>query len=441
MDMSTFSFNGHRYALVTTPLNWRDAGAYAASNNAYLAVIDSQAENEAVFAQVVPLLSTAPTADDGGGSAYVWLGASDIDSEGRWVWVNGSAVSSGYSHWGSGVYGSEPDDYAGQDALAMGLEVWPRGSGGYGVAGQWNDIDDGNTMFFVMEFNAPAVIDTPAIESAVSYTLTDNDISLRLTGTLATVGKGNAKANTLTGSDGNNKLYGLEGDDLLAGGAGSDLLEGGDGNDTLDGGIGADKLAGGKGDDVYLISDSGKNGKPADSITEKPGQGSDTVQSSISVVLAAELESLVLLQQADLQGTGNKQANSLTGNAGANTLDGKEGRDTLTGGDGDDRFLFTTKLDTTSNTDTVQDFIAGDDHLVLGKKIFAAFKSVAQGQSLPDAAFALGTAAADASDRVVYDNVSGALWYDPDGSGAKPATQFAVLIGAPTLTASDILII
>ncbi len=438
MTMPTFTFNGHTYEVITTPMNWSAARAYAASNNAYLAVINSQAENEAIFTQVAPLLSSSPVADDGGGSAYVWLGASDTETEGSWVWVDGTPLQSGYTNWGSGFYGTEPDDYAGQDAMGMGLEVWPQGSGGYGVAGQWNDIDENNAMFFVMESSPPIVNPPPhIIESSVSYTLKADDTALKLTGTSPLIGKGNANPNTLTGNDGNNKLYGLEGDDLLQGGLGNDVLEGGAGNDMLDGGAGTDKLAGGQGDDVYLIDDSGRNGKAADTITEKAGQGNDTVRSSISFTLSAEVETLVLTQSADSQATGNKGSNTIAGNGGANLIDGKEGNDTLTGGEGADRFVFSTKLNGVSNVDVIQDFTAGADHLVLSKKIFSSFGNLLQGQSPAEVALTLSTATPDANDRLIYDSRTGALAYDPDGSGVKVAVIFAVLVGAPVISASD----
>ncbi len=45
--------------------------------------------------------------------------------------------------------------------------------------------------------------------------------------------------------------------------------------------------------------------------------------------------------------------------------------------------------------------------------------------------------AADANDIILYDTDSGALFYDPDGSGSDAAIQFATLIGLPPVTAAD----
>jgi hypothetical protein len=47
----------------------------------------------------------------------------------------------------------------------------------------------------------------------------------------------------------------------------------------------------------------------------------------------------------------------------------------------------------------------------------------------------------DSDDRLMYDTVSGKLYYDSDGNGAGPQSVIAVLTGAPTLAAADIVVI
>ena len=58
----------------------------------------------------------------------------------------------------------------------------------------------------------------------------------------------------------------------------------------------------------------------------------DTVQSSVTLTLAANVENLILTGTGAISGTGNELANMLTGNTGANTLTGGAGNDTLDGG-------------------------------------------------------------------------------------------------------------
>ncbi|WP_295628923.1 peroxidase family protein [uncultured Nitrosomonas sp.] len=83
-------------------------------------------------------------------------------------------------------------------------------------------------------------IDT--VESAVTFTLTNNFENLTLTGGGAINGTGNGLANILIGNSGNN---------TLSGGPRTDTLNGGDGDDTLIGGPHADILAGGAGADTF----------------------------------------------------------------------------------------------------------------------------------------------------------------------------------------------
>ncbi|MCW5788346.1 MAG: hypothetical protein KIT49_12725 [Nitrospira sp.] len=64
--------------------------------------------------------------------------------------------------------------------------------------------------------------------------------------------------------------------------------------------------------------------------------GIDTVQSSVSWTLGANVEHLTLTGTAAIGGTGNTLANSLIGNAGNNVLMGGDGNDTLSGGKGND---------------------------------------------------------------------------------------------------------
>ena len=146
---------------------------------------------------------------------------------------------------------------------------------------------------------------------------------LTLTGTGNYYGEGNALDNVISGNRGNNELRGEDGDDTLFGG---------DGNDTLKGGAGIDAMIGGKGDDTYWIDS--KN----EVVTEKTGEGYDTVVAGFSHILGANLEGLDLLD-GNIDGTGNALANSINGGSGNNQLDGGAGDDNIEGGDGNDTLL------------------------------------------------------------------------------------------------------
>lgn len=171
----------------------------------------------------------------------------------------------------------------------------------------------------------------------VSYELSAAQVSVNLA--TAVVSGGDAQGDSLisienaTGSAFADTLIGTTGANVLSGLAGDDTLNGGAGNDTLDGGAGADSLVGGTGDDIYVIDNAG------DVILENSGEGTDTVQSALSLVLAANLENLTLIGTGNLNGTGNAFSNIIIGNAGDNTLSGDDGNDTLTGGAGADILL------------------------------------------------------------------------------------------------------
>ena len=117
------------------------------------------------------------------------------------------------------------------------------------------------------------------------------------------------------------------------GGSGDDTIIGNSFNNILDGGIGADALTGGAGNDTYVVDNIG------DVVTEAAGQGTDTVQSSLSYTLGADVENLTLTGVASLYGVGNTDGNVLTGNGAANFLVGLAGNDTLDGGAGADGML------------------------------------------------------------------------------------------------------
>jgi len=139
----------------------------------------------------------------------------------------------------------------------------------------------------------------------------------------------------LNGGMGNDVLLGGAGHDTLDGGVDNDRLDGGNGNDSLDGGTGTDTLIGGDGNDTYVVDNA------RDLIQEQSGRtsGKDSVKSSVTYSLTANVENLTLTGLNDIDGTGSDDANTLTGNNGNNLLDGKNNNDTLQGGDGDDTLL------------------------------------------------------------------------------------------------------
>ena len=221
----------------------------------------------------------------------------------------------------------------------------------------------GGDDFYVVNVTSDVVVEvagggTDTIQSLASRTLEAEVENLTLAGTSAINATGNALANVLTGNDAINTLTGNDGDDTLRGFGGDDILRGNNGADTLDGGTGADQMTGGDGNDFYVVDNVG------DTVVELANGGLggiDTVQSSITLALAVNVENLTLTGTAAINGTGTGSGNVLIGNDGANTLDGLAGNDNLQGGNGDDRLIGgagTDALDGGIGTDTA--VYAGD---------------------------------------------------------------------------------
>ncbi|MBI4754945.1 MAG: hypothetical protein HY778_05875 [Betaproteobacteria bacterium] len=325
-----------------------------------------------------------------------------------------------------------------------------------------------------------------SVQSSVTHTLAANVENLTLTGTAAVNATGNALANRITGNGANNVLDGAAGNDFLDGGAGVDrmlgglgddithtlaanvenltltgtaavnatgnalanritgngagnVLSGGAGNDFLDGAAGTDGMLGGLGDDTYVVDNA------ADVVVEAAGQGTDTVQSSVTHTLGGNVEDLLLTGTAAVNATGNALANRITGNgannilsggAGADTLIGGGGLDTLTGGTGADRFKF---VITSAGVDTIRDFSSaeGDKIQVVAANFgltAGAAVTLRSGLSLPAANGRLA--------QFLYNSSNGQLWFDRDGTGtAFSSVQLASLSTRPLLSATDIQVV
>jgi Ca2+-binding RTX toxin-like protein len=137
---------------------------------------------------------------------------------------------------------------------------------------------------------------------------------------------GNSNNNILRGSDEDDLLLGFEGDDRLFGEAGRDRLLGGAGNDRLDGGDDEDRMVGSTGDDLYLVDSI------ADRTVERTAQGIDTVRSTVSLTLSANIENLELRPTPrNISGNGNSLNNRIIGNGRRNVLQGKGGNDFIRG--------------------------------------------------------------------------------------------------------------
>jgi M6 family metalloprotease-like protein len=164
----------------------------------------------------------------------------------------------------------------------------------------------------------------------------------------------------------------------------NDVINGQTGNDRIDGRGGNDLLRGGLGNDTCL----GSNGKDI-----------------------------------------------LIGGDGNDHLIGGNRKDSLTGGEGEDKFSFTFP---TEGIDTITDFSVVNDIIQVSK---AGFDGGLKKGILKAAQFVIGSAAKDQSDRFIYNQSTGELFFDVDGKGGTGQVQLAKLSTGLAMTNNDIQVI
>ncbi len=179
-DIYGFEFNGAQYEIVMEMKTWGDAALCAVERGGYLAEINSQEEQDAIMEAIrngAEISDTYTEVLNGGGIAYIWIGATDTDDEGVWRWEgedkrdgakfwtgqgangdnDGTPFEDSYVNWGGTGEGTpqEPDDFGpdGQDFGAIGLSGWPKGSTMLGNTGEWNDLEGTSTIYFIIEYD------------------------------------------------------------------------------------------------------------------------------------------------------------------------------------------------------------------------------------------------------------------------------------------------
>jgi len=133
---------------------------------------------------------------------------------------------------------------------------------------------------------------------------------------------------------------------------------------------------------------------------------------------------------------GGNGKDNLNGGKGHDTLNGQAGNDMLTGGSKSDTFVFDTTLNANKNVDTITDMTPGSDTIDLNHSIFTA---IATGV-LSASAFEIGSAPNSKSDRIVYDDSNGNLYYTPNGNQGGQI-QFAKLDAHLNLHNTDFFVI
>jgi hypothetical protein len=191
-NVYSFTYEGKNYELIKEMKSWVNASACAVERGGYLVEIDDVNEQTAVYNAIISsgVNSKYTSIANGGGIAYIWIGATDQSNEGTWLWngnndntginfwtgqgsngsANGSAVGGLYYNWGGKSTGTakEPDNYgAGQDHAAIGLAGWPSGTTSLGTAGEWNDIIGSSLLYYIVEKNSSVGVNDVNIQNGI----------------------------------------------------------------------------------------------------------------------------------------------------------------------------------------------------------------------------------------------------------------------------------
>ncbi|MDB9371963.1 calcium-binding protein [Nodularia sphaerocarpa] len=305
----------------------------------------------------------------------------------------------------------------------------------------------------------------------------------------------------MNGDNTNNSLSGTPGVDVINGFGGDDFIEGLDGNDIIDGGTGRfDRMFGGDGDDVITDpdgvlgahggrgndtieitfaadwdNDSNPNNAPRSDGKITGGYGDDNIRVTMNdsrffINLKGDepiknvqdgndvIELLGVYQNSVVDlgggndtfiggigrdnvsgGSGNDYISGLggndllNGNDGDDILVGGAGNDTLTGGNGKDLFLFYSPGD---GIDRITDFNPADDKIGVDAAGFGG--GLVAGTFLAETQFVLGSTAQNGSHRFIYNQLTGALFFDADGTGSSTQVQIATLSNKAVINSQNI---
>ena len=136
------NYNGHAYFISNSPQNYNTALTNAAAAGGYLATINSQAENDAIFGFNI--------------GSFPFIGLNDIASEGVFVWQNAEPVL--YTNWTAG----EPNNTFNEDCVQF-----------YNTTGGWNDVNCANNFPALIEFDTPV-----PFGNSITFTCADTGINI-----------------------------------------------------------------------------------------------------------------------------------------------------------------------------------------------------------------------------------------------------------------------
>jgi Ca2+-binding RTX toxin-like protein len=157
---------------------------------------------------------------------------------------------------------------------------------------------------------------------------------------------------------------------------------------------------------------------------------------STSDVFSLQVNRRIIGDQNNNNLVGSNANDFIDGQGGSDRLIGNAGNDTLTGGAGRDRFVFNSP---SQGIDLITDFNVVDDTINVSAAGFGG--GLVANAAISSSQFLIGTSATTANQRFIYNNTTGALFFDPDGLGGAAQIQLAILSTGLSLTKADIFVL
>jgi Ca2+-binding RTX toxin-like protein len=92
----------------------------------------------------------------------------------------------------------------------------------------------------------------------------------------------------------------------------------------------------------------------------------------------------------------------------------------------------------TEGIDKIYDFVVGSDRLLISHNFPG--DTVLDAGVIDPSLFALGSSATNTSQRFIYNNASGGLFFDADGLGGVGQVRIAQFVGNPALTNASLFV-
>ncbi|XP_062618773.1 CD209 antigen-like protein D [Saccostrea cucullata] len=107
-------YGNHYYLNIRSNATWHNAKLACENIGAHLVTIETEEENTWLTETFVPVWDHAECSSWWHCCSH-WIGANDIEQEGRFVWTENNNNVTSYSNW----YPGEPDDNSGQHCVDL----------------------------------------------------------------------------------------------------------------------------------------------------------------------------------------------------------------------------------------------------------------------------------------------------------------------------------